>query len=347
MPSTRSLVSRTTSTGLPSAGRLLLDAARVGDHELAARQQARELGVAHRLAQQRRCSRSESSGRRLSLHARVRVQRQHERDVGVRRREACDALADPAQALAPVLAAVRRDQHDPAIARRTRVCTAGSANGTSSSEAQRSASIAVLPVTKTCLIGMFSRTRFSWFVVVGARWRRGDARDQAAVELLGERRAVAGAGAQAGLDVDDRDAQVEGGDRGRRAPSWCRRARRPRAGTRPATPPRGAAVGGPVAEPLAAEIVEAQHHGRHALVQPRVRSPAHSVTSAPIPASLKTSRTIWSCCPVVTTIGLNDPLAFSARMIGSSLIASGRVPTISVIASLPFSCHPAPAIREP
>ena len=56
-------------------------------------------------------------------------------------------------------------------------------------------------------------------------------------------------------------------------------------------------------------------------------SPIQSVTSAQMPASLKTSRTIRSCWPVVTTIGLKRSLSRNARMIGISLIASGRVPT--------------------
>ena len=43
------------------------------------------------------------------------------------------------------------------------------ANWTSIAEDQRSASIPVLPVTKTCSTGMFSRTRFSRFAEVGAK----------------------------------------------------------------------------------------------------------------------------------------------------------------------------------
>jgi hypothetical protein len=46
-----------------------------------------------------------------------------------------------------------------------------------------------------------------------------------------------------------------------------------------------------------------------------------------MPASSKISLTIRWCCPVETTIGCTDSLARIARMIGTSLIASGRVPT--------------------
>jgi hypothetical protein len=47
---------------------------------------------------------------------------------------------------------------------------AGSLTGTSRRAAQRSASMPLLPVTKIWSAGTASRTRFSWFLAVGARW---------------------------------------------------------------------------------------------------------------------------------------------------------------------------------
>jgi hypothetical protein len=47
---------------------------------------------------------------------------------------------------------------------------AGSLTGTSSRAAQRRASMPLLPVTKIWSAGTASRTMFSWFLAVGARW---------------------------------------------------------------------------------------------------------------------------------------------------------------------------------
>jgi hypothetical protein len=48
-----------------------------------------------------------------------------------------------------------------------------------------------------------------------------------------------------------------------------------------------------------------------------------------MPASVNTSATMRWCCPVATTTGRNDGLDRSARITGTSLIASGRVPTMT------------------
>ena len=72
----------------------------------------------------------------------------------------------------------------------------------------------VLPVTKICSYGTRSRTRFSSFVGGRREVERGDPRDRLAVQLL-RKRAQRQPCAQPGLDVHDRDPQVEGRDRRR------------------------------------------------------------------------------------------------------------------------------------
>ena len=126
--------------------------------------------------------------------------------------------------------------------------------------------------------------------------------DQPAVELLGERREVVAAGAQPGLDVHDRDAQVEGRERGGER------------GAGVAVDEHGCGVAalahllgvglarGDLVEPLAEEVLEAAHHRRHSLVEPRARVATHSGTSAQMPASSKTSSPS-GVLPVETTIG--------------------------------------------
>ena len=123
--------------------------------------------------------------------------------------------AIPCEPAAPVLAAVRGDDDQPRSPSTTRLRRAGRRTATSSPAAQRSASMPVLPVTKICSTGMFSRTRFCEVRRGRREVEAGDLRDQLAVQLLRERRQVEAAGAQAGLDVDDRDPQVERGQRRR------------------------------------------------------------------------------------------------------------------------------------
>ena len=60
------------------------------------------------------------------------------------------------------------------------------------------------------------------------------------------------------------------------------------------------------------------------------RKPTHRSTSGVMPASPSTSSTIAWCWPLDTTTGVSDPLSRSARMSGTSLIASGRVPTTTM-----------------
>ena len=131
--------------GLAERGRLLLDAAGVGDHEVAAREQPRELAVRCGSVS-RTFSRASSSGSERRPHAGLGCSGSTNETSGCVGREARHRLADPPQAVAPVLAAVRRDQHEAAVAVVHRG-HAGSLKGMSRPEAQYSASIPVLPVT--------------------------------------------------------------------------------------------------------------------------------------------------------------------------------------------------------
>jgi hypothetical protein len=99
---------------------------------------------------------------------------------------------------------------------------------------------------------------------------RGDARDELAVELLRERREVEPAGPQAGLDVRDRDPEMEGGERGgerRRRVAVHDRSDGIVAGQRNlARRPLAVLVG----EASQHVVLEAAHHRGHALVEARV-----------------------------------------------------------------------------
>ena len=80
-----------------------------------------------------------------------------------------------------------------------------------SSAARSSASTTVLPVTMMFSGSMFSASRFCLFPSVGARCSVASRVVSARFDLLRERR-VRVAGAEARLEVDDRDLPVEGGE---------------------------------------------------------------------------------------------------------------------------------------
>ena len=244
--------------------RLLLDAARVGDDDRGSPEQPRELRIPERLGQDDVVQTPQRDAELLA-DERVRVQRDDERHVGPLRRDGCEPGADPSQAAVPVLATVSRDDDiRPAaveharnrVVRERDVERRGVAESVDAGVAGDEHALVGDALAHQVLLVQHRRGEVE----------RRDAPDQLAVQLLGERCERA-PGAEAGLDMADGDAQIEGRQGGRR------RRRRVAVDEHPGREPSLAyliAARHPLAgrpEAVAAEAVEVGHHGRHELVE--------------------------------------------------------------------------------
>jgi hypothetical protein len=191
--------------------------------------------------------------------------------------------------------------------------------------ANRSASMPVLPVTKICSYGIRSRTRFSSFVEVGARWNE-------AIRETTWRFSSSGNG----LKVE----RVR-----RPASTWTTGIRRlndaiAAESADEVSPCTRVATGKPpsriwsrvaIAAPVAANCSRQNPSSRRITVATRsfrVRPgrPTSRSTSGVMSASARIGSTRSLCWPVVATIGLKFALARRASTTGNILIASGRVP---------------------
>ena len=197
------------------------------------------------------------------------MQREHETELGPLAGQPRDALGDPLQAVAPVLTAVRGHHHDPRVALDElgdpRIVERDVEAGRPLQRVDPGVAADEDLVGRDVLAHQV-------LLVVGRRRvvHRGDARDQLAVELLREGREVVAPGPQPGLDVPDRDPQMErrqrGGEGGARVAvhehdAWKVAAEHALA-SRPLTVD--------VSERGAEVVLEAAHERRHARVEARV-----------------------------------------------------------------------------
>ena len=243
--------------------RLLLDAAGVGDHQVGTAQQAANGGITERLGQQHVVEagrRSVRTSRTCGLGCIGRTKR-----TSGSRGESGDALGDPRQAVAPVLAPVGGHHHDPAIAVVQRL-QLRLAKLTVIPEPSARASMPVLPVTKICPTGTSSRTRSARLGGRGEVQAR-DARDQLPVELLGERRQVVAPvrrPASTCITGMRRWKAESAADIAELVSPWTSTAagRFPRRISLAARPARRGRL-----EPLDAEVLEAPHHRGDPLVE--------------------------------------------------------------------------------
>ena len=278
-PSLRSVVSRVTSTGLPSAGASswMPPESVITRWQRASRRANSRSRAARRAGRCRatRAAAAGSSARAGSGGAAARTRRPGGRRRAARSPRRCPRRPSPQfSRRCAVTSTMRRSLSNSS-------CTLGiRRTARRALEAQCSASIARVAGDEDLL----DRDVLADQVLLVRRRRRqvqaGDARDQLAVELLGERRHVAGAGAQPGLDVHHGNAEVEG--RERRADRRAGVAVDEHGGREA---PRAHVLGGrrrrrDLVEPLVAEVLEAQHHRRDALVEAR-RACRRSTASRP------------------------------------------------------------------
>ena len=212
-PSVRSVLSRATSTGLSSDG---ASSWMPPESVITKSQRASSLAIdVYRSGSMSSTFASGSSaGRSSSRTAGFGCIGRTKRTSGCERRDAGDALGDAREAAAPVLAAVGGHDDDPVVAGSTSSAT----RGLRDRHVEPGGPVQRVDAGVAGHEDLVRGDVLAHEVLLVLRGRREvqrrDAGDQLAVQLLRERRQVEAAGAQARLDVDHGDAQVERGQRG-------------------------------------------------------------------------------------------------------------------------------------